>query len=104
MPEFVQIIVGIIFLVLVFIGTRVFVGWKMRRAAMGIIKDLESKEAFNAESAVELPYAKKDWLKIGMRDYRPKTLQALLTAGILGMTPEGRYFILKRVPVETLQS
>ena len=95
MSEFVQIIVGIIFLALVFIGTRLFIGWKMRRTALTIIKDLDRQGALDSETAVELPYAKKDWLKIGVRDYRPKTLEAMMTAGIVGLTPEGRYYLNK---------
>ncbi len=91
-----QILVCLIALVFVFILTRMFVGWRMRKSVLKAIDDLKMQKAYSAESAVELPYAKKSWMKMGRRDYEGKAVEGLLTAGIVGMTEDGRYYLLKR--------
>jgi hypothetical protein len=96
MPEFVQIILGIIFLIVVFVLTRIGIARKIRRTATLIIKDLERREAFDPGSAAELPYAKPQYFRIGMRDYRPKALESLIQAGIAGRTENGKYYLKER--------
>jgi hypothetical protein len=53
MPEFVQIILGLLFLIVVYILTRIAVAWRIRHLAIPIIQDLETREAFDPDSAVE---------------------------------------------------
>ena len=101
MPEFVQIIFGILFLIIVFIVTRIGIARKVRRTTTLIIKDLERREAFDPGSAAELPYAKQQYFRIGLRDYRPKALEALVQEGIVGKTENGRYYLLKRPKLHT---
>jgi len=96
MPEFVQIIIGIIFLILVFILTRIGIAHRIKRTATLIIQDLERREAFDPGSAAELPYAKQQYLRIGMRDYRPKALESLVRGGIVGRTENGKYHLIER--------
>ncbi len=62
------------------------------------MKDLEAKRARDQESAVELPYSKAEFFKLGMRDYRPKVLEYMVTQGVVGTTPDNRYFLLIRPP------
>jgi hypothetical protein len=97
MSEAIQIILGILFLVLVFIVTRYGVAWRIKRACILVMKYMEIQGALDADSAVELPFAKRDYLKIGLRDFRPKALEELVGAGIVGMTAEGRYYLKKRL-------
>jgi hypothetical protein len=97
MGDAIQIVIGILFLVLVFIATRYGIAWRIKRACVFVIRDLERRDALNPDNAVELPYAKAEFFRMGLRDFRPKAVQGLVQAGVIGMTPEGRYFLLKRM-------
>ena len=97
MNEFLQIVTGILLLVLVFIATRYGMVWRIKRACAFVVKDLEQKKALDPASAVQLPYAKVDHFRMGLRDFRPKAVQGLVQNGVIGMTEEGRYFLRKRL-------
>jgi hypothetical protein len=96
MSETAQIIVGIILLIGVYILTQMVVGYRIKRAARGIVRDLDFKKAYTLESAIELPYAKSSLFRIGLRDFRPKAVDALVQGGILSRTATGKYFLKKR--------
>jgi hypothetical protein len=96
MSETAQIIVGLLLLVGVYILTQLVVGYRIKRAARGIVRDLDFKKAYSAESAIELPYAKSNIFKIGLRDFRPKAVAALAQGGIVSQTSAGKYFLTKR--------
>ena len=91
----VQFILGLFFLLAVFAATRFGIHWRMRRACTSIIKDLEHRRAYDPTSAAALPYATVNWLKIGLRDFRPKALASLVLNGIAGKTPDGKYYLLQ---------
>jgi hypothetical protein len=93
MTESMQVIVGIILLVGVFLFSRVVMGWRIRRACQQVLKDLQAREAFDPFSAVELPYAKVRYINIGLRDFRPKALQYLLQHEVVGITDKGWYYL-----------
>jgi hypothetical protein len=93
MADAMQITVGILFLILVFILTRYGITWRIKRAGRRIINDLERVGALSPESAVELPYMKQHLIKIGMRDFRPTAMQSLVEGGIVGMTGSGKYYL-----------
>jgi len=95
MPEFAQIILGIVFLIMVFIVTRIGIAHRIRSSARLIIQDLERREALDSASAVELPYAKTHYFRIGLRDYRPKALESLVQGGIVGRTENGKYYLIE---------
>ena len=96
MSETVQIIIGIILLVGVYILTQAVVGWRIKRAARGIVRDLDFKKAYAPDSAIELPYAKSNLFRIGLRDFRPKSVAALVQTGVVAQTATGKYFLIKR--------
>jgi hypothetical protein len=96
MSETAQIIFGILLLVGVYIFTQMVVGWRIKRAARGIVRDLDFKHAYGAESAIELPYAKSNLFRIGLRDFRPKAVAALVQGGVIAQTTAGKYFLTKR--------
>lgn len=100
MSETVQIVIGIVFLIAVFILTRVGIAWKLRKAAGSIIKELESKDAVDVITAVELPYSKPNLLRIGMRDYHYKALEYLVNEGAVGKTGSGKYYLRIRTSVD----
>jgi len=93
MADAMQITLGILFLILVFILTRYGITWRIKRAGRRIINDLERLGALTSESSVELPYMKQHLIKIGMRDFRPTAMQSLVEAGIVGMTGSGKYYL-----------
>ena len=70
MSETAQIILGVLFLVVVFILTRIGMVWRIRRAGMFVVKDLENRGALEPDSAVDLPYARVRLIRMGMRDFR----------------------------------
>jgi hypothetical protein len=96
MSETAQIVIGIILLVGVYILTQAVVGFRIKRAARGVVRDLDFKKAYSAESAIELPYAKSNFFRIGLRDFRPKAVSALVQGGIVAQTAAGKYFLTKR--------
>lgn len=93
MNETLQIIVGLVLLVLVFFLSRFGVAWQVQRSARGILLDLQRRGALSEESAVTVAYEKRNWLNIGLRDFRPQSLQNLLAGGLVVRTEDGRYFL-----------
>ncbi len=93
MSETIQIVIGVFFLITVFILTRLGIAWKLRRAAGSIVKELESKGAIDVITAAELPYSKPNILRIGMRDYHYKALEYLVNEGAVGKTGSGKYYL-----------
>ncbi|MDQ7785262.1 MAG: hypothetical protein RDU20_20420 [Desulfomonilaceae bacterium] len=100
MSENIQIVLGILFLVGVFILTRVGIVWKLRRTARSIVKELDSKGAVDVGTATELPYSKPNIVRIGMRDYHYKALESLINEGAVGKTDGGRYYLRTRNATE----
>jgi len=90
-----QIIIFLFIIVLVIVLLRKVIAWKMLKSYNFIIDDLKERNAFDPESAVELSYARRNFLKIGLRDYRPKILVQLVINGVVGVTEDGRYFLIK---------
>jgi len=68
-------------------------GWKMKKAADAIIEDLRKQGALDPASAVALPYSKEEFFRVGVRDYRPKALAALVTQDVVRMHEGNRYYL-----------
>jgi len=93
MSETSQIILLIFLLIIVYVLTRKVHTWRIKRAYIYIIKDLEQQGAINPTSAIELPYAKIGVFRFAMRDFRPKAIEYLIVSNIVGMTESGRYYL-----------
>jgi len=93
MNDTIQIILSLVVLAGVFFLSRYVATLQMRRAARLIVKDLKNRRALALDAAVELPYAKRHFFKLGLRDYRPKVLQGLVQHGVVAVTQEGRYYL-----------
>jgi hypothetical protein len=93
MSETMKIIFMALLVVGVFMITLRVAGWKMKRAGDFILRDLKKKKAFDPASAVELPYCKASLFHIGLRDYRPKALNALVGMGAVRLLEGGRYYL-----------
>jgi hypothetical protein len=97
MSEAAQIILGLIFLIGVYIFSRYGVVWRMKRAVVLVIKNMERIGAVGPTTGAELPYAKTHFFNIGMRDFKPKALQSLIQDGVVGQADTGRYYLKKRL-------
>jgi ABC-type transport system involved in cytochrome bd biosynthesis fused ATPase/permease subunit len=93
MSDTMQSILAILIIIVFFAVTRMAVAWRYRRTAIKMVNELKEKGAEDESRAVELPYAKKEWHQFGLRDYRGKTLEGLLSNGIIGVTGDGRYYL-----------
>jgi hypothetical protein len=91
-----EIVIGICALIAVYMLTRQYHAWRMARAYQRIIKDLEEKKAVDSATAVDLPYARQSIIRMGIRNYVPKTLQYMTEHNIVGVTADGRYYLLHR--------
>ena len=94
MGETGELIIGILILGAAILLTRQFHAWKIKRAYMTIIEDLKRQGARSPETAVDLPYARRQLLRFGVRDHRPNAMKGLIAENFVGMTEDGRYYIL----------
>lgn len=95
--EIARLVPWIFLLVIVYILSRYGIQWRIKRACLHVIKDLENNAALNPTSAVSLPYAKKSPLALGLRDFKPKAIQDMVLGGIIGRTEEGKYYLVRRL-------
>ena len=93
MSETTELILGIGALIVVFTLTRKYHAWRFKSAYVFIIDDLKKKGAYSAHSAVDLPYAKRNLLKMGFRQHHPQALDYLILENIVVKTEDGRYYM-----------
>ncbi len=93
MSDTAELIIGICVLLGVITLTRKYHAWQVKRAMVLIIEDLKKQNAYTPESAIDLPYAKRSVLKLGMRDHRPMAMDHLAFDNIVGITEEGKYYL-----------
>lgn len=96
MSETTELILGIGALILVITLTRKYHAWRFKRAYVFIIDDLKKKGAYSAHSAVDLPYAKKNLLKMGLRQHHPQALDYLILQNIVGKADDGKYYLIQK--------
>ncbi len=102
MSDNMELFLGLLVLLAVITLTRKYHGWRIRRAYQFIIEDLETAKALTPESAVELPYAAKNIMPIGLRDHRKMALNHLVMEQVVGQTEDKRYYLMINVK-ETLK-
>ena len=93
MSENTELIIGIGVLILVFVLSRRFHAWKIKRAYIFIIEDLKTQGAFDPASAVDLSYARKAMFRIGYKDHRPTALKHLISNNIVAATTDEHYYL-----------
>lgn len=96
MSETVQIIMGIGILLAVLALTRKYHGWKIKQAYLVIVEDLKARGARDPQSAVDLPYGRRNVLNIGLKDHRPTALKSLVLDKIVAMSEDGKYYLLDK--------
>ena len=95
MTEEIKLALAIALLVAVYLLTRRVNTWRATRALNSVIRILEKAGARDPASAVPLTRAKMNLLSLGVRDFRPRAVQALLASGVVGETQEGKYYLKK---------
>ena len=93
MSETVRIVFIILLTIGAFILSRLIAGWQMNRAGEFIIRDLKEKKAFDAESAVKLPYCRNRMFRLGLRDYRPRVMAQLVKHDVVRMLEGEKYYL-----------
>ena len=93
MSDTAELIIGICVLLGVIMLTRKYHAWRVKRAMIFIVNDLKAQDAFTPQSAKELPYAKRNVVKLGMRDHRPIAMDHLAFDNIVGVTEGGKYYL-----------
>ena len=96
MSETTQLIFGIVVLILVITLTRKYHAWRFKRAFIFIIDDHKNKGAYSAHSAVDLPYTKRNPLKMGLRQHHPQALDHLIMENIVAKTEDGRFYLIQK--------
>jgi hypothetical protein len=102
MSDTLQIVLGFIALIAIFAFSRFAVLWQTSFACKAIIRDLESRQAFDPNSAADLPYGKVNVFRVGLRDFRPKALESLVQSGIVVKTEMGNYYLQEKSPEEAI--
>jgi len=108
MSDKTELFLGLIVLLLVIAVTRKYHGWRIRRAYRLVVDDLQAAEALTPESAVDLPYAGRNLLRMGVRDHRKMALNHLVMEQVVGRTDDSRYYLMlketknrvNRLPIE----
>ena len=93
MSDKIELILGIGVLISVIILTRRYHAWRFKKSYFFIINDLKKKGAYSAHSAVSLPYAEKNILRMGLRQHHPQVLQQLVLENIVARTEDRRYYL-----------
>ena len=93
MNTIVQILLIFVILGVALLLVRYVLGWQVSRAKNSILEELRSANADCAERAMALNYDKPFWQRVGLRDYRPYVLNALVQSGHIHQTADGRYFL-----------
>jgi hypothetical protein len=85
----------ILAVVILLLAAFAFSARAIRRACQYILKDLERQKALDPDSAIDLPYCKRQLLRFGLRDYRPDALNYLLRRDFVRVSPEGKFYLGK---------
>ena len=96
MSETTELILGITALIAVFTLTRKYHAWRIKRAYIFIIDDLKKKGAYSDSSAVDLPYTKRNSLRMGLRQHHPQAIDHLIMENIVAKTEDGRYYLVEK--------
>jgi len=100
MKTAIELVLALAILVGVYLLTQRIVIWRLQRTCNRVLRDLQAKGAFSPESAVPLPYAHKNPLRIGVRDYRPKAVEILLIQGKVATNEDGAYYLNRSMTAE----
>lgn len=93
MPDTIKIIIVFAVMLVLLFYARKYRAMQMQKAGISIINDLKSKGALDPSSAVELPYARRNFFRVGFRDDRPRLIRQMVQMGLVGVTENGRFYL-----------
>jgi hypothetical protein len=96
MSETAELILGICVLLAVITLTRKYHTWRVKRGCILIVEALKVQGAFDAKSAIDLPYAQRSLSKMGVRDHRSMALDHLVIDNIVSVSEGGKYYLKDR--------
>lgn len=96
MSETGEVIIGICVLLAVITFTRKYHTWRVKRGCIHMVEALKAQGAFDRHSAIDLPYAQKSLLKMGIRDHQSMALDHLVVDNIIGVAEGGKYYLKDR--------
>ncbi|HDG97915.1 MAG TPA: hypothetical protein ENG73_07075 [Desulfobacterales bacterium] len=100
MNEKLQLLLVIVGLLCAIWISRKVTMWRIIRAYRKIIHDLKNAGATDPSSAVSLSYSKESIFRAGMKDYRRKALEYLVSNNVVGMTDENKYYLKEDIKFE----
>ncbi|MBS3810117.1 MAG: hypothetical protein KGY38_08190 [Desulfobacterales bacterium] len=104
MSEAGPIILLVMILFAVYFLVRTVKTWRAGRACRDIIRELETRGAYDSESAVDLNGVQRNLWSIGVRNFRPEGMQMLLLNGLVEITRDGKYYLKDKQVLEGRQS
>lgn len=93
MSEIGQIFIALLIVAGGYVLSIVGVTWMTRRTARRIMADIERRGARDEATAVTFPIEQKSLLQFGLRDNRPRALEALLHENLIVRTEDNRYYL-----------
>lgn len=93
MSEYAQMFIAVSVLFAVVMVTRKLHAWKIKRAYFSIVKEIKAKKAFDSQTAVDLPYARRPMFRVGLRDIRPIALEHLIQDNIVAVSEDRKYYL-----------
>lgn len=91
MATFFQLLLCLLIIILAYVISYFLVRWRLKRTCISIVNILHEKNSNNEHNAVEL--LDDRFLKIGVKDYKPKALEILLSQEIIKKTSDGKYYL-----------
>lgn len=89
-----QIVIIICLVIIGIFASRKIAMWQMKKAFDYIVSDLKARGALTPETAVEVPYNQTKRLQLGLKDYRPRIFNQMITEGMIGVVEDGNKFYL----------
>ncbi|MCF8062574.1 MAG: hypothetical protein K9M82_08675 [Deltaproteobacteria bacterium] len=99
MSEELKLVLAVALLVAVYLLTRRVNTWRAARTLKGVVRELEQAGARDPSTAVPLRRAESGLRSLGIQDFRPRAVQALLASGVVAKTPDGRYYLTQEDPL-----
>jgi len=94
MSDLVQVIIGTIIIFLCLFLSLMIKNRRIKKEYESIIHYLKANKAYDPNSAVELPYAEKSFLRMGIKNFHSDAIKTMVSNGIVFKTKDGKFYSL----------